>query len=375
MKAVVLAGGLGTRLYPLTKVAPKPMIPLAGKPILEYIVDGLVRHGFTDIIIAARYLGTQVVEYFKGHPYAKPVILDSKDTADAVRLLDGVFDDHFIVSMGDTLCNADYREIYDYHKSSNAVATIALKQVENPLPYGIVYLDEHGDILLFIEKPLSIEVYLLSLAYYRQKGASAYENLINAGIYVFNPHILEILERNPGLMDFGRHVFPYLVENGYRVRGHVLGHSVYWNDIGRLETYKSVAWDMLDGRIPGLEPAAPMASKGVYIHDSAIVRGRVNPPVYIGRSVVVEEGASVGPYAVLEDNAVVGKGSVIQEGIVWRDTLIGEGSRIYDSILMNRVEVAPGSTLVSTVVGTGSRVSGELSKMILDPVEVTPPYA
>ncbi|WP_276814626.1 NDP-sugar synthase [Desulfurococcus amylolyticus] len=375
MKAVVLAGGLGTRLYPLTKITPKPMIPLAGKPILEYITEWLRKHGVKDVIIVARYLGDQILAYFKDHPYVRAMLLDSKDTADAIRLLDGILEESFIVTMGDTLCNIVYREIYESHESSNAVATIALKQVENPLPYGIVYLNEQGDIQLFIEKPLSIEVYLLNIAYYRRKSLSAYENLINTGIYVLSQHILEILEKNPGLLDFGRHVFPYLIENEYKVKGYILKHNVYWNDVGRLETYRNVAWDLLDGEIAGFEPGAPKISPGIYMHESSLVKGEVHPPVYIGRNVVIEDDTVIGPYVILEDNVKVEHGSIIRESIIWHNTIIRRGSKIYDTIIMNNVEVAENTRMMASVIGTGNHVRGDISKKNIEPVEVTPPYA
>jgi len=375
MKTVILAGGIGSRLHPLTKVTPKPLLPLAGRPILEYIIEGLVAQGFRDIVIVARYLGDQIVKYFGSNPYAKPLLLDSKDTADAVRLVANLLDDHFIVTMGDTISNVSYRDVVDSHMKSNPVATIALKQVENPLPYGIVYLNEYNDVLLFVEKPLSIEVYLLSLAYYRQKGVSSYENLINAGIYVFNPHILEVLLRNPGLMDFGRHVFPYLIENGYKVKGYVLRHDTYWNDIGRIETYKAATWDLLGGLIQGVSPGGVEVSQGVYAHDSTVIKGEVRPPVYLGRKTIIEEGAIVGPYASIEDGVVVGRGTIVKESIIWHNTVIGGEARIYDSIVMNNVDVAPGSTLVSSIIGTGNQVNGILTGKTLNPVEAIPPYA
>lgn len=375
MTVILLAGGLGSRMYPLTRIVPKPMVPLAGKPILEHIIDYLNTRGFKEIVIAARYLGEQIVRYFSNHPHAKPVLLDSKDTADAVRLLGNYIRDHFIVAMGDVICNADYSEIYGYHLSANPAATIALKQVENPLPYGVVYLDENMDVALFVEKPVSLEAYLLSLAYYRRRSTSAYENLVNAGIYVFNPYVLEVLERNPGLMDFGRHVFPYLVENGFKVKGYVLSHRVYWSDIGRIDTYKSVMWDLLDGKIAGIKPPATEVSPGVYIHPSSDVRGEIRPPVYIGREVRVKEGAVVGPYAVLEDGVVVEEGSRMVESIVWHGTIVGRDSVIYDSIVMNNVKISRETRVYSSIIGTRRIVSGELRNSIMEPVEVVSPYA
>ncbi|MEM4535298.1 MAG: nucleotidyltransferase family protein, partial [Desulfurococcaceae archaeon] len=233
VQAVVLAGGVGSRLHPLTRVVPKPLIPFAGSPLVEYIVDKLLREGFKEVIVTAKYLGEQIVEYFKKKPDVKPLLLNSKDTADAVRLVADHLKADFIVSMGDVVTDTPFNQFFKAHRDKGVLASIALKQVDNPLPYGLVYVDENGFISLFTEKPRSLEVYLLTLAHYRVKGSSLYSNLVNAGIYAFKKEILDILASNQGLMDFGRHVFPYLLEAGYRIYGWIAPENTYWNDIGR----------------------------------------------------------------------------------------------------------------------------------------------
>ncbi|MEM1634789.1 MAG: NDP-sugar synthase [Thermosphaera sp.] len=373
--AVILAGGSGTRLYPLTKILPKPLIPLAGRPIIQYIIDLLRNNGFDRIMIAARYLGHHIVDYYRGRKGIEVYLIDSKDTADVLRILsDYLNEEYFLVSMGDVLTDAPLMELYREHVNSRVLATIALKEVENPLPYGLVFLDDKRRIVLFTEKPISLEIYLLSVAIYKYRVESAYWNLVNTGFYMFNRRIIDILKENESLMDFGRHVFPFLLENEFVLKGWVMPVESYWSDIGRIESYKEATWDLLDNKIRGAFPAGKTISSGVHMGDNIEIRGEIIPPVYIGSNVVIEDGAKVGPYAVLEDDVVVGRGSIIHESIIWHRSEIMDDSYVNDSILMNNVVVKPGSKVVSSVVGAGNIVSHDLYKVKLDVAYEASPY-
>ncbi|MEM1695585.1 MAG: NDP-sugar synthase [Desulfurococcaceae archaeon] len=375
VQAVVLAGGVGSRLHPLTRVVPKPLIPFAGSPLVEYIVDKLLREGFKEVIVTAKYLGEQIVEYFKKKPDVKPLLLNSKDTADAVRLVADHLKADFIVSMGDVVTDTPFNQFFKAHRDKGVLASIALKQVDNPLPYGLVYVDENGFISLFTEKPRSLEVYLLTLAHYRVKGSSLYSNLVNAGIYAFKKEILDILASNQGLMDFGRHVFPYLLEAGYRIYGWIAPENTYWNDIGRPSVYKEALWDFLSGKVKNWTPRGESVSAGVYLARNAEVEGTLYPPVFIGRDVVVEQGAVVGPYVVLENGAVVKKGSRLMYSVVWHNTIVEEGAQVYDSIIMNNAVLKQTVKIVSSIVGTGCSVTLDLYNKSLEPCSEVPPYA
>ncbi|WP_448577426.1 sugar phosphate nucleotidyltransferase [Thermosphaera sp.] len=376
LSAIILAGGLGSRLHPLTKTLPKPLIPLAGKPILQYIVDLLKTNGFDRLIVAARYLGHHIVDYYSGSKEVEVYLIDSKDTADVLRILaDVISKDCFLVSMGDVLTNAPVLELYRDHVKNSAIATIGLKEVENPLPYGLVFLDERRRIVLFTEKPISLEVYLLSVAHYKYRVESSYWNLVNTGFYMFDDSILTILKENESLMDFGRHVFPFLLENDYELRGWIMPAETYWSDIGRIETYKEAAWDLLDNKVSGVQIPGVLKSSGIRVGDNVDLKGELIPPVYIGSNVVVEEGAKIGPYAIIEDDVVVGKNVTIHESIIWHKSLLMDESYVYDSILMNNVVVKPGVKIVSSVIGAGNVVSTDLYRQKLDVVKEVSPYA
>lgn len=373
-KAVVLAGGLGSRLYPLTRVVPKPLIPFAGSPLLDYIVDKILSEGFSEVVVTARYLGEQIVNYLRNRQGVKALILDSKDTADAVRLVAEELSGDFVVSMGDVVTDVSFSEFYKSHVLKRVIASIVLKQVENPLPYGVVYVDENNFISHFAEKPKSLEVYLLTMAHHRERGISQYSNLVNAGIYAFRDEILDILLRNRGLMDFGKHVFPYLLEEGYKIYGWVAPEPTYWNDIGRADVYKEALWDLLEGRVKHWQPRGKVISKGIYVADDAVVEGTIYPPVYIGKGARVEAGATVGPYCVIEEGVYIGKGSKIAYSVVWHHAHLGEGVNVYDSILMNNATLKSGVKVVSSVVGTGCNVGVDLYSLVLDPCIQVSPY-
>ncbi len=365
--AVVLAGGKGTRLRPLTDVVPKPLIPMAGRTIIDYIIEWLKLKGFTKFIVVAKYLGEQIADHFKYSNEVRVKLVDSKDTADAVRLVASeISEEHFLVSMGDVLCNADFNAFYEYHVRRGGIATIALKEVDNPLPYGLILVDGDSKVMLFTEKPKSIELLILNTAHLKLRSKSLYSNLVNAGFYMFNYDILRVLEENNGLMDFGRHVFPYLLEEGYRVNGWVMGEA-YWEDVGRVESLKKATWDLLSGSIAGYKPFGEELSQGVYVGRGARIDGTVISPAYIGGDTIVESGAVVGPYASLEENSIVKAKARVSYSILWRNSLVGECSTIYDSVVMNDVAVLGGVKVVNSIVGSFNVVSTNLSEEVVEP--------
>ncbi|MEZ0394117.1 MAG: NDP-sugar synthase [Desulfurococcaceae archaeon] len=363
----MLAGGLGQRLSPLTKVLPKPMVPMAGRPLIEYVIGPLLRQGFGRVIVAAKYIGQVIARHFEGREGVEVRILDSRDTADAVRLLLDELGGEALVTMGDVLTNADYAEIVGFHHRVGADATIALKSVDNPLQYGLVLVDRGNRITLFTEKPAGIELYLLSLAYHRAMGFSLHSNLINMGIYVLSRDALELLRSEPDLMDFGRHVFPFMVEHGYRLYGWIAPPETYWEDVGRLASYKRALWDLLAGEVPGLRPSGEPVGPNAYVERDAEVLGSLVPPVYVGRGCLVERGAVVGPFASLEGDCHVGEGSRVQYSSVWWGARVEGHSFVHDSVIMDGARIK-GSRVLSSVVGSGRVVAEDLKEEVVEPV-------
>ncbi|MEM1522251.1 MAG: NDP-sugar synthase [Thermofilaceae archaeon] len=370
LTAVILAGGKGTRLRPFTYHRPKPLMPVANKAVIDYILDIIE---FSDVVdrvyVSLDYLGHMIAEHIRGEPRSVeviPLVYSSIDTADSVRKLRHLLDDDFIVLMGDIITNCDLAAFWRFHKEKKGVASVVLKGVDNPCHYGLAFLSRNDKIELFMEKPRGYDLYLASLAV-GPRARYTYTNLANAGIYAFSYSILDILDDNPHLLDFGRHVFPYLVEEGYPVYGWV-SEPCYWIDVGTPPTYFQANVDLLDGLASPLRPAG-VYSRGIWFSNPKSVEGVVRPPVVIGSEVRIERGSVVGPYAVLGNWAVVEEGAVIERSIIMDGAKVGYGARIYESIVGSRVEVGSETLLHKSIIEDLTRVPS--STNIFDHILVT----
>src|SRR5207247_5081971 len=219
MRAVVMAGGEGTRLRPLTSNQPKPMVPIVGKPCMEHILELLREHGMTDVVITVAFLPQAIRSYFGdgsalGMQIGYSVEESPLGTAGSVRLAAKQLDETFLVISGDALCDVDLSKLVEFHKERGAAVTIGLKSVENPLEFGIVVTDEEGRIERFLEKP---------------SWGQVFSDTINTGIYVLEPEVLKHVPADRPF-DFSKELFPYLLEMGRPLYGHVM--DGYWQDIG-----------------------------------------------------------------------------------------------------------------------------------------------
>src|SRR5919198_6264623 len=220
-----MAGGEGTRLRPLTSNQAKPMVPIVGKPCMEHILELLLSHGFTDVVVTVAFLPQAIRSYFGdganlGLNIEYSVEESPLGTAGSVRLASGRLDDTFLVISGDALCDIDLGRIVEFHREQNAAVTIGLKSVENPLEFGIVVTDEDGRVERFLEKP---------------SWGQVFSDTINTGIYVLEPEVLRHVPRDRPY-DFSKELFPLLLEMGRPLYGYVL--DGYWQDIGNLDQYR-----------------------------------------------------------------------------------------------------------------------------------------
>ena len=212
MKAVVMAGGEGTRLRPLTSNQPKPMVPIVGKPCMEHIVELLKEHGFDDIVVTLAFMPQAIRGYFgagESHDVSIRYSVEESPmgTAGSVKLAEGALDEPFLVISGDALCDIDLGALVRFHKEKEALVTIGLKSVDNPLEFGIVVIDEDGRIERFLEKP---------------SWGQVFTDTINTGIYVLDPEVLRhVPEGRP--FDFSKELFPLLLEMGRPLYGYVAG--------------------------------------------------------------------------------------------------------------------------------------------------------
>ncbi len=360
--AVVLAGGRGTRLRPLTLTMPKPLVPVGNVPILDHILTLLKLNGFEKIVIAVNYLGEMIrrhiLENYDGYgmeivvPRIKPL-----DTADAVRKCRDFIDGDFLVVMGDVLTNMNLREFAQFHEEKGGIASIALIEVPSLLDFGAVILGQDSRIIHFIEKPSSPEIYLVSLAYTRfpQNISKLYSNLANTGFYALSYKILDILDENPYLMDWGRHVFPWLLENNYDVYGWDAG-DIYWADVGRPHNYLRANFDLLEGLVKPLKPKGREVMPGVWIGENASIdpKAELRPPVAVGDGSSIAAKAVVGPFAVIGDNVEVGEGAVVERSVVMNNTRLGAQVNVTYSVLAKNILVEEGAVIKGfSVIGEG----------------------
>ncbi|MEN3341130.1 MAG: mannose-phosphate guanylyltransferase / phosphomannomutase [Actinomycetota bacterium] len=321
MKAVVMAGGEGTRLRPLTSNQPKPMVPIVGKPCMEHILELLVRHGFEDVIVTVAFLPQAIRSYFGngdtlGIELGYSVEESPLGTAGSVRLAAGRLDDTFLVISGDALCDLDLTRLVEFHREKGASVTIGLKSVPNPLEFGIVVTDEEGRIERFLEKP---------------SWGQVFSDTINTGIYVLEPEVLRHVPSDRPY-DFSKELFPLLLEMGRPLYGFVL--DGYWQDIGNLDQYRQANFDALDEKVrlnvAGLGIRGNVwLGEGVDLHDLDAVEG----PVYIGNYCRIAPGASVGPYSVLSNSVTLRERARTSRSIVDASTYIGRSTVVEGAIV------------------------------------------
>ena len=321
MKAVVMAGGEGTRLRPLTSNQPKPMVPIVGKPCMEHILDLLRQHGMNEVVVTLAFMPQAIRTYFgRGESLDMDVDYSVEEqplgTAGSVKLAERRLDETFLVISGDALCDVDLTSLVAAHRAKGAAVTIGLKSVDNPLEFGIVVTDEEGRVERFLEKP---------------SWGQVFSDTINTGIYVLEP---EVLRHVPGdrPYDFSKELFPLLLEMGRPIYGHVL--DGYWQDIGNLEQFRQANFDALDGRVrldvPGLQLRGNVwVSEEVDIDAIEGVAG----PAFIGANCRIADSASIGAYSVLSRGVIVREGTRVVRSVVDAGTYLGRSSVVEGAII------------------------------------------
>jgi mannose-1-phosphate guanylyltransferase/phosphomannomutase len=321
VKAVVMAGGEGTRLRPLTSNQPKPMVPIVGKPCMEHIIELLRSHGLEDIIVTVAFLSQAIRSYFgTGETLGVNIGYSVEElplgTAGSVRLAAGRLDDTFIVISGDALCDFDLGRLIEFHREKEASATIGLKSVENPLEFGIVVTGEDGRVERFLEKP---------------SWGQVFSDTINTGIYVLEPEVLKHVPTDRPY-DFAKELFPLLLELGRPIYGCVL--DGYWQDIGNLDQYRQANFDVLDERvrlnIPGTRIRGNVwIGDGVDLHDLDALEG----PIFIGNYCRIAADASVGPYSVLSNSVTLRESARTTHSIIDASTYIGRSAVVEGAVI------------------------------------------
>jgi mannose-1-phosphate guanylyltransferase/phosphomannomutase len=360
MKAVIMAGGQGTRLRPLTSNQPKPMIPIVGIPCMEHIVNLLKRHGFTDIVVTLQFMPEEIQDYFgDGSEWGVNMRYSIEDTpagtAGSVKMAEEKLDlsgERFLVISGDALTDADLTRLVDYHEEKGSEATMVLKSVENPLDFGIVITEEDDRISRFLEKPAWGQVF---------------SDTVNTGIYLLEASVMdEIPDPGESEYDFSKELFPKLLEAGKPLYGYIT--EEYWEDIGTLEQYASAQRDVLDGKVSGVRPQGTRLRESIYIGARAQVREEdLEGPVVIGDNVRVDEGARISPYSVIGPDTVVASGARIERSMILGSSYIGEGAELCDTLVGRSSYVQARARLLErsalgddVIVGEGATIAPDV---------------
>jgi mannose-1-phosphate guanylyltransferase / phosphomannomutase len=351
MKAVVMAGGEGTRLRPLTSNQPKPMVPIVGKPCMEHILELLGRYGFDDVIVTLAFMPQAIRSYFgDGESLGLSIEYSVEEsplgTAGSVRLASGKLDDTVLVISGDALCDIDLSRLLDFHRERGAAVTVGLKSVENPLEFGIVVTDEEGRIERFLEKP---------------SWGQVFSDTINTGIYVLEPEVLRHVPSDRPY-DFSKELFPLLLEMGRPLYGMIC--DGYWQDIGNLDDYRQANFDALDGHValnvPGLRLRGNVwIGEGVEIDDLEDVEG----PAFIGNYCRISPQASIGPYSVLSTSVTLRERARTVRSVIDASTHVGRSALVEGAIvgrscdIRSHVRIQEGAAIGDEVVlGAQSQV-------------------
>ena len=350
--AIILAGGKGTRLRPLTNNKPKPLISVTLTPMIDFAIEQVRKAGIKKIIFAVKYLGDQIREYLKDNPKFEGLEIhvpeiDPVGTADAVRKLSDFIDGDFVVSMADIVTNMDLKKMIDFFYSTDAYATISLKNIDFPTKkFGVILLDEKQNIEIFLEKPRPEEMLFTTLAFAYRPVSEFHHNLVNTGIYIFKHRALEILDNFKDIDDFGKDLFPYLLQERFRLNGYV--NDAYWMDCGNVRSYLWANFDVLRGFVDGFNPPGKKQN-GKWLGDHCQIdnSAKIIPPVVLGNNVNVEANSTIGPFSVVHDNVRICQNSVVDHSVIWEDSIIGKESYVQDSVICDKVKLFEKSKIIN----------------------------
>jgi mannose-1-phosphate guanylyltransferase len=350
LKAVMLVGGFGTRLRPLTLDVKKELMPVAGAPFLEHVLAHLAKHGVDEAILTTGYLA-EAFEAFpeeRAHGVRLTIVKEDEplDTCGAVKNVEHLLDGTFLVLNGDIFTSLDITALVTYHRERETLGTLTLKPVDDPSAYGLVPIDDDGRIERFIEKPRPEEVV---------------SNLINAGTYVLEPEMLNYVPVGEPF-SFERPavggLFPLLLAEGEALYGYV--SDEYWLDIGTPKKYLKANHDAL-ARIVGLEPPGIEREPGVWVGRTAEVdpTAKLVAPLAIGEGAQVGRGAVIGPRTSIGERVSIGEGSTVA-GSVLHDGVVVEGAAVVrDTVVGASSRIGHGSEVSEAVIGAGVEIGAD----------------
>ena len=338
MKAFVMAAGSGTRLRPLTLQMPKPMVPIANKPVIEHTIENLAKHDFTDAVLNLHLFPETIKNHLgngKKYGISLHYSLEKKlmGTAGGLKKVEQYFDDTFVVMSGDGLTNINLMKALSFHKAKKALATIVLKDLDSRFDYGITFTNKNGSISKFVEKPSWGEVFA---------------STVNTGIYIIEPKIFEYIPKNK-VFDFAKDLWPLLLKKKLPIFGYKTNE--YWADVGNIKEYRKAANDVLKQSIRVNMPA-PQVKRHIWIGKNTTIdkTAKIIAPCIIGNFCIIEKNATVGPCTTIGNNSKVSMGSKVSESILWNNAFVGKNVKLDNCIVGNGAKVSNGISIYEGTV-------------------------
>ena len=349
MRAVLMAGGSGTRLRPLTCDFPKPMVPILNRPIAEHIINLLKRHQITEVIATLHYLPDVMRDYFQdGSDFGVQMTYAVEEdqplgTAGCVKNIAELLDETFIVISGDSITDFDLSAAIEFHKQQKSKATIVLTRVPNPIEFGVVITDKEHRIRRFLEKPSSSEIF---------------SDTVNTGTYILEPEVLDYLPENQE-SDFSKELFPLLLEKGEPIYGYIA--SGYWCDVGHLDAYRESQYDGLHRKVK-LDYAYEEQSPGIWVGQNTFIEpsAKLEAPCLIGSNCRIGARVRISAGTVVGDNVTIGADANLKRPIIWNGAIIGEEAHLRACAIGRGTRVdRRAHVLEGAVVGSLSTVGEE----------------
>jgi len=344
MQAVILVGGEGTRLRPLTSTVPKPIVPLVDRPLMAYMLEWLRGHGVDDVVMLMGYLATALRNVLgDGSAYGLRIRYveepEPRGTGGALKFAEQLLADRFLMLNGDVLSDMNLTAQVEQHERTGAKATLALVPVEDPTAYGLVRIEDDRAVREFVEKP---------------SPDAIDTNLISAGAYVLEKDVVDLIqpERN---VSIEREIWPQLVGDGL----YAYPHDSYWLDIGTPGRYLQATFDILEG-LCETQVAERLGATFTAVGPDVDSAGRIVPPAVIGRGTKVARGAHVGSLAVLGDGVTVGEGATIERSVVMQGADVGAGCVLRECVVAAGTRVGAGTHITGgAVLGEGVTVGAD----------------
>lgn len=349
MRAVLMAGGSGTRLRPLTCDLPKPMVPILNRPIAEHIINLLKRHQITEVVATLHYLPDVMRDYFQdGSDFGVQMTYAVEEdqplgTAGCVKNIAELLDETFLVISGDSITDFDLTAAIEFHKSKKSKATLVLTRVPNPVEFGVVITDEQSRIRRFLEKPSTSEIF---------------SDTVNTGIYILEPSVLDYLPVNQE-SDFSSYLFPLLLEKDEPMYGYIA--EGYWCDVGHLDAYREAQYDGLHQKVK-LDYAYPEQMPRLWVGQNTHIdpTAKIETPAIIGNNCRIGPRVHIEAGTVIGDNVTVGADADLKRPILWNGAIVGEEAHLRACVICRGTRVdRRAHVLEGAVVGPLSTVGEE----------------